>query len=363
MTEQSLSQSTVYAAAPTIRVDGQANDKVTALVTYIRMAEAEGGLSSLELRFDNIASQASGSDVTTLAFEDESVLKLGSTINVYGGDETHPQEIFRGIVTGIEGTFSDTGAPELVVLAEDALQKARMARRTKVHDDATLAGLLQDLASQLGLTPQINGLSASIGRHVQYDESDLAFVRRLMALYDADMQVVADELHASARSDVQRGTVELDLYSQLRRVRVLADLAHQATAVVVAGWDASQGQAVESTATGTNWGPGSGRKGPDQLRQAIGERSEHLGHTGATTSDEAQAIATAAFDRRARRFVCAEGTAIGNPALRVGTLVKLSGMSKRFDNTYYVVRAVHRYDKTVGYETDFWAESAYFGSP
>jgi phage protein D len=46
----------------------------------------------------------------------------------------------------------------------------------------------------------------------------------------------------------------------------------------------------------------------------------------------------------------------------VGTNVKLSGMGQRFDNTYYVVRACHRYDLTRGYETDFEAESAFWGA-
>lgn len=361
MPEASLAPSTLYAAPPTIRVDGSENDLVTQLVTQMRMTESEGGLSSLELHFDNLASYSGQG--ASLAFEDEATLKLGATVSLYGGVESHPIEIFRGTITGIEGIFSDSGSPELVVLAEDALQRARMSRRTKVRTDLTLADLVQELATSLSLTPQVTGLSDSLGVQVQYDESDLAFARRLLALHDADLQVVGSELHASARSDVQRGTIELDLYSELRRARVTADLAHQATAVVVGGWDASQGQTVEGTGSGSDSGPGSGRNGVDQYRQILGERSEHLGHTGATTSAEAQAIADAAFDRRARRFVCVDGTAIGNPSLRVGTHVTLKGLSARFDNTYYVVRAVHRYDKTVGYETDFAAECAFLGNP
>ena len=80
------------------------------------------------------------------------------------------------------------------------------------------------------------------------------------------------------------------------------------------------------------------------------------------TDGEARALADASFDRRARRFVSVEGLAEGNPALRVGTHVSLRGLSPRFDNTYYVVRASHRYDQTRGYETEFEAECAYLGA-
>ncbi len=38
-------------------------------------------------------------------------------------------------------------------------------------------------------------------------------------------------------------------------------------------------------------------------------------------------------------------------------------MSDRFDNTYYVTRACHRFDLDLGYETDFEAECAYLGEP
>ena len=39
-------------------------------------------------------------------------------------------------------------------------------------------------------------------------QRDLHFVRRLLARYDADLQVVGTELHASPRSQAQRTTIE-----------------------------------------------------------------------------------------------------------------------------------------------------------
>ncbi len=80
------------------------------------------------------------------------------------------------------------------------------------------------------------------------------------------------------------------------------------------------------------------------------------------TDAEAQALAHTVFDRRARRFVVVEGTAQGNPAIRVGTHVTLQGLGPRFSNTYYVVRATHRFDSSNGYQTHFEAECAFLGT-
>ncbi|HYO70669.1 MAG TPA: contractile injection system protein, VgrG/Pvc8 family [Archangium sp.] len=361
MAERALSRSPVYSAQPTVRIDGRDSIKVKELLNSLRLTESEGGMSSLELSLGNLARFEKGR--VELVFEDESLIRFGAPIAIYAGDEQAPQEVFRGLVTGMEASFEDTAGPELLVLAEDALQRARLARRTKVHDNVSIDSLARELATQLSLRPLISGFSERIGTQVQLNESDLAFLRRLLSAYDGDLQVVGEELHISPRKDVRRGTVELALYSQLRRARVTVDLAHQVTEVTATGWNALAGRRVSGRGTGTSLGPGAGRSGADVLRQALGERSEHRGETPATTDAEARAISAAAFDQRARRFVCVEGTAEGNPALRVGTHGTLRGLGRRYDNTYYIVRTCHRYDLERGYETDFEAECAFLGGP
>jgi Bacteriophage probable baseplate hub protein len=358
MTESALTQLAVYTARPTVRVDGQENARVTELLAAMEVRERDGGMSALELRLSNLASDPFGS--VDFAFEDDSVLALGAAVTVDAGDEGAQSEIFRGTITGLEAVFSENGAPELVVLAEDAFQRARMERRTAVHENATLAGLANDLAGRVALTAQVTGLTADIGTQVQLNESDLAFLRRLLARYDADMQAADGNLRVAPRGSSQRGTLTLELHGQLRRVRVLADLAHQVTSVSVTGWDPALGQRVSARSTGAQLGPGSGQTGAELLGNSLGARAHHLGHIAVTTSDEAQALADAAYDHAARRFVRVEGVAEGNPALHIGTEVTLSGMGPRFDNTYYVVGATHHYDLTRGYETLFEAECAYW---
>ena len=358
MPEQPLTQNAVYSAIPTVQLDGQANDKVTAQMLSLEMREQEGGMSALEMRFSNFGTFST--QLADLVFEDGAVLKLGAAVLVYAGDVSSPTEIFRDKITALEGRFPSDGPPELIVLAEDALQTARMQRRTKNWDSATLTQVATQVAANLGLTPILSGLDASIGDQRQLNESDLHFLRRLLARYDADMQVVGTELHASPRAQAQRNSIEIDLNSQLKEVRVLADLAHQVTQITATGWDYNQGQTISATSQTTSFGPGSGQTGKDWLGQAT--RSEQLGQFANLNSTEAQALVDAEFAQRMRTFLVAHGVSEGNPNLRVGTYLQLAGIGPRFSNTYYTTATVHHFDTEKGYETRFRAECAYLGS-
>ena len=189
MAETPLSQRALYAARPVVRVNGQEQERVNGLLQAMDIEEQEDGMSALELRFANIANKEDGS--AEFAFEDESVLKLGDRLTVYAGDEQAPTEIFQGLVSGLEAGFSEQSSPILTALAEDALQKARMARRTKIYENKTLADIAREIANNLGLTPHITGLTRDLGVQAQMNESDLGFLRRLLARNDGDVQVVA----------------------------------------------------------------------------------------------------------------------------------------------------------------------------
>lgn len=359
MAETPVSQNAAYSAIPTVQIDGQANDKVTAQLHSMEMREQEAGMSALEMHFSNYGTFNSGDG--NFVFEDGAVLKLGAAVVVYAGVVSSPTEIFRGKISAIEGSFSNMGSPELVVLCEDALQVARMQRRTKNWDATTLGDIAQQVAGNLGLTPVLDGLDANIGDQLQLNESDLHFLRRLLARYDADMQVVGSELHAAPRAQAQRNTLQIDLQSQLREVRVNADLSHQVTQITATGWDYAQGQVISVKSQSNGFGPGSGQGGQTWLQQTLGARSEQLARMTNLNSQEAQALVDAEWAQRLRTFVVARGVAEGNPNLRVGTYLTLVGLGARFSNTYYVTETVHHFDTTNGYETRFCAECAYLG--
>ena len=155
MAETAVSQLSVYSSRPTIRIDEQDFERAGSLLIGMSMQEQEGGMSSLQLRFSNIASDPQGG--SDFAFEDESELRLGSSIVVYTGDQAAPQEIFRGLVTGLEADFPAEDPPELLVLAEDKLQSARMTRRTPTYENMSINDLVYTVALRFNQEPVCSG--------------------------------------------------------------------------------------------------------------------------------------------------------------------------------------------------------------
>ena len=279
------------------------------------------------------------------------------------GDEQDAVAIFEGIVTAVESSFPEAGTPTICVYAEDALFRARLARRTRVFEDVTLEDLAREVARAAGLKPRMEGyFTEQIDVRAQINESDLAFLRRVALRYDAELQVIDGALYLRPSTDFRRdAALELTMTRELRSARALADLAHQVTEVTASGFDAKQGQRFAVSSRVDDLGPGTGRPGVDVLKKGLGERAEHLGHLQTQDEAEARALVNSAYRHRARRFVQVSAVAEGNPEIRVGRHVKLLGLGRRFDNTYVVCRAVHRFDTTSGYLTDFDAECAYLG--
>ena len=361
--ETALSSHDIYFARPVIEVDDQVNDMVQNLLISMDLSETDQGMASLELVFVNSATvEGRGND---LAFEygDNPLLSLGKTVRVKVGDNSAPEEIFKGTITALEMQMSETEEPRLMVLAEDILQKARMKRRTRLHDAGPIRSIIRSLASDLGLSADITGMDQDVEEEMQLNESDLAFLRRIIDRYDGDLHVSGDVLKVSPRSETRRGEVTLEMGSQLRSIRIMADLAHQVSKVTFAGWDVSAGREISTESdSSADFGPGQGKTGPEFLEESFGERSEHISRKGARDEAEAQAVVNAEFSGRVRKFVCAEGIAEGNGAIRVGTHLTLSGVGPRFENTYFVTKVRHHYDLTYGYRTAFNAECAYLGA-
>ncbi len=350
--------SPLHATAPTIEVDGQSFPMLAANLDRMRMHEALGGLSSLELAFVDSIPTGSGSD---FAANSGSPLQIGVGVRVFAGPATTGAgEIFDGQVTAIESDICKSAPPLFTILAEDRLFPARRRRRTKLFEAMSLGDVVGELASDFGLTPEVrDGVDTTARDWMQADETDLAFLRRILGLLDCDMQVVADGLQIGRVGMDQRSLVTLTMGDNILAARITADIAEQVSTIRKASFDPMTGETVESEEASSGFGPGEGRSGPEILEEKLSTVAMHCGRSGPLTDGDAALLARIEGEKRARSFVQLDCTAQGDPSLRVGSWVQLEGVNPMFANQFSVRQAVHRWDQDNGYLTDFLAECAY----
>jgi phage protein D len=345
---------------PTVRISGLDMPALTQNLVRMRMREAAGGLSSLELVLSDVISTLDGGVVFGGTARSPTV--LGAPIKVFTGDVQSPREIFDGMITAVEAEVGPETSSLFTVLAEDRLFQARKTRKTRTFTQVSPADLVKKIATDLSLTPQVrDGLDAPTGDWTQMNESDLAFLRRVLERFDADVQAMDDKLMAGPNARDPRTQVTLTLGENLLRARITADLADQAAEVRVASFDPATGQPVTATATDGQLGPGTGKNGAAVLRDKFSPWREHAGHLGPMTSAEANKVARALYGRRARRFVRIDGAAQGDGNIRVGTHATIAGVNPLFANIYVLTEITHRFDLETGYLTEFLGECACMG--
>jgi phage protein D len=343
--------SSIKPARPKIRLAGKDSASLTEGLTRLRIHEDQSGLFSCEATFGNWG--PAGGNVGFLYF-DRQTLEFGKELAVTLADT----EIFSGRITGIEGSFPDGRSPEVTVLVEDRLQDLRMTRRTRTFADVSDADVARSIASDHGLTPEVDVSGPTHKVLAQLNQSDLAFLRERARAVDAEVWMSGKTLSVKAHARRNGGRLRFGYGNELLEFAVLADLAHQRSSVTVTGWDVAGKQALSERAddaavTGELGGKDSGAS---VLKSALAERKDTVSHSVPLGSAEARARAEALFRGRARRFVRGHGTAQTDAKLRVGATVQLDGLGPLFSGDFYVTETTHRFDSEQGMRTELTVE-------
>jgi phage protein D len=346
----------VRESRPTILVAGREVPSLAGGLLRMLIAENISGLYRCEASFGNLGNKDNKID---FLYFDRKTLEFGKEFTIKLGSDT----IFDGRIMGLEARFPEAQGPEINVLAEDRFQDLRMTRRTRTFEDVSDSDVISQIASEHGLSPNLNLNGPTHKLLAQINQSDLAFVRERARSIGAEVWMSGSTLNATSRADRSGGTVKIGYGNKLREFTVLADLAGQRTAVAVNGWDVSsktrlQHEATDSVMSGELNGDASGAS---VLASAIGARKEALAHTVPLSSREAEAEAEAFFKMTARRFVVGRGVAETDGKLRVGADADLQNLGPLFSGKYYVSEVKHLFDGTRGMRTEFVAERAGLG--
>ena len=258
--------------------------------------------------------------------------------------------LFRGEITTLEWQCDGASGRILRVRAYDELHRLRKTQRARTLADVTAGDVVRQAAGELGLDSAISEDGPPQTLAVQYEQSDLEFITelagrsglyvyldgrtlRLLSLAGSGNAIplaLGREL-ATANATATAETVRRA--SHARAWNVLRTTAQEGDART-ARQDAEEMHALDLTAFGN-----------------LGERT--LYNRVAAGVADAVGVAQDDLDRATAGEVSVTGAADGDPALRPGAIVAISGVDDAVDGRFALTRVLHRFSAAEGYITEF----------
>jgi phage baseplate assembly protein gpV/phage protein D len=276
----------------------------------------------------------------------------GMVVRVGVRDERHP--LFAGEVTAVQHVYEPDGHHELRVRAYDPLHRLRKHRRVEAHTAVSPADVASAVTAGTGLGVDMLADGPMTARLVQRGDSDLDILQDVCAASGLSFSVRDTRLQVFDATGVEGDDVDLCLGGGLREARFDVNTDPACTRVKGTAWDLTR--MVPLTAEADQ--PRSGR------RASASADPGAVGSDGVVfiedlwAHDDAQLRARlqARLDRDTARTVTVCGVAEGNPTIRPGTPVNITGVAAAVAGRYVVTSVDHVVDQELGFVSEFSTE-------
>jgi phage protein D len=345
-------------ASPVFTVAGERSGDLARDCVRLEIREGAEGLRTMKADLVAVGDDATGPQAK-MNYLDGKIVDFGTAISVALGPDDNQHVVFDGVISGLEAVYGDGTPPVVVVYAEDALMRLRMTRRMRTYQEVTDGDIARQIADAHGLQSEISTDGPRFSVVQQVNQSDLAFLRERARRIQAEVWCEGRTLRFSTRDRRPGSRLQLIKGGDLLSVRLLADLAHQRSEVLVSGYDAGAASVIDERVGNEAIAAevSRGRTGPQVVVTALGESRAIRFREVAQSSEQARAWARAEMLRRARAFVTVDGLTRGSPEMVVGSIVELQDVGQPFEGGgYYVTHICHTYDHASGLRTRFEAE-------
>ena len=282
-----------------------------------------------------------------------------------------PVEMFLGEITGVGASFPNGGMPTLTVTAHDFLQRTTRISVSRGFGPLPDAAIIAILSVENGLLPIIDpymiplDVLNTIGNFLfgtstqQSGQSDFELLSQIASRYDMDLYVDHHTLYLSRfmkefspRMTLTYGKSLLDFSPRVstvgRAVGVSMRIALREIRVDLilnVFWD------FDRESIGITVLPAQAAVIAPAVSQPVQE-SKHK--TIRNAIDVANQVVGLVHELRQKinNRLTGSGTAIGDPQIRAGAMLRLDGLGVDFSGDYRVTKATHTLD-TNGYRTAF----------
>jgi hypothetical protein len=311
------------------------------------------------------------------------VFDLDNTLSLKIGYAPGEREhLFFGEVTGVQADFPATGVPTVTLVAHDFMQRltrGKIARGFSVLPDFVIAAIMSAenllvpmidpvVLAESTATAVLDAIFKGSGRK-QRGQSDLDLMKEIADLYDADFWVGDPPFDAEGlrgrtlylsrivfkeyepRLTLTWGESLVSFTPRVSKVGQVAGVAIKFTLplipisfITVVSWDFDR-ESLSVTIL-----PACGLK-VGTIAGGVTEVIERTANNPADIMHAALTI-TRMLRRKINNRLTGSGTAVGDPRIRAGAVIRLDGLGPSFSGVYRVTSAIHTIDSG-GYRTDF----------
>ncbi len=286
-----------------------------------------------------------------LEWIDHSSIAVGTEMEVLLGRGDERLRVGIGEIVAIE-LEQRPGTSRVIVQAFDRSHRLHRGRRVRTFQEMSDGDVVSRIAGDAGLQTDIDGADAQHAYLIQDNQTDYAFLAERALLTGLELSV-DDETIRFKRPTAEGSPIELAWDRGLLAFSVRLTAADQVSEVEVRGWDPTQKQAITSTISDSDAAPRIGADAGQIRSSAFGQATALVTDRPVRDTAEAEALGHAALDHLTSAIVRADGMANGDPDIRAGAQVKISGLGQRLSGTYDVTSTTHTVTPGVGYETRF----------
>lgn len=282
--------------------------------------------------------------------------KLGREVTIGASDKRgQRQKILVGEITALEPEL-EQHRPVLVVRGYDRAHRLYRGRKTRTFLNQTDSDIAQSIAREAGLRADIEATQEQHPYVIQDNQTDMEFLRGRAARIGYGLAVADRKLRFCRMEAAPATAPALAWGDTLSSFRVRLTAVAQPNDVQVRSWDANMKRAVIGKASNSTRASqiGDGKSAGEAAQQAFGAAATvTITDQPVRTQSEADHLAQAVLDEFAGGYLVAEGVSEGEPGLKAGTLVEITGVGTRLTGKYFVTASRHEYSVHSGYSTIF----------
>ncbi|MEO0455327.1 MAG: VgrG-related protein [Cyanobacteria bacterium P01_A01_bin.114] len=362
---------TKFVATPTLKIDKKAAS--TDLMEDILQIVVEEslhlpGMFTLVIQNDYHAGEANYK-----VWKHEKLFEIGKSIEIGFSSSTTDSEEFddenkgtviTGEITAIETHFTSEAQAPIIVRGYDVSHRLHRGRQSRSFQNKTDADIVKSIASEVGIsvgTVDATGgpygygdIGGSSGYVFQQNQTNMEFLRERAARHGFELFVQDGKLNF--RQPKKDETLTLEWLQDIHSFRVRVSSAEQVKSVEVRGWDYSRKEVIAETISQakqvlTDTDKGDGNKTASSFEGKPKTPTLVMVDQPVSQAKEAQALAQALYDELGGEFVQADARSEGNPSIRPGRVIKLTGMNQ-YNGSYYVTETRHLLHERI-YTTEF----------